>query len=126
MSFNQRAVKVALSAAAKGVVSDLAKIAASNIERDAPRDSNFLAETVQVIAVDGNGAAGRTERRTSRKSNQTVERLSLPTPALPADTAAVHIGADYALDAEIRDPFIWPNIEALAAALPSVVAKRRV
>ncbi|MEP7190844.1 MAG: hypothetical protein ABI901_16765, partial [Roseiflexaceae bacterium] len=93
---------------------------------DAPRDSDFLAETVEAIGVDGAGQAGMVTQRTSHKTGQTVERTSHTAPALPPDTAAVHVAADYALDVELREPFIWPNIEALAAVQPGVVAKRRV
>ena len=124
--FNKRAVSQAISDAARRIVTDLATIAASSITRDAPRDSHFLAETVEAIGVDGSGQDGKVEQRRSAKSGQTVERISHTAPALPPDTAAMHVGADYATLAEIRDPFIWPNVEALAAVLPGVVAKRRV
>ena len=108
------------------MLTDLAHIARAAIAQDAPRDSEFLAETVEAIDVDGKGADGRTETRTSRKTGETVERHSHTAPALPPDTAAMHVAADYATVAEIRDPFIWPTIEALAEQLPGVVAKRRV
>ena len=124
--FNKRGVSQALSQAARGVLTDLAHIAAAAIARDAPRDSEFLAETVEAIGVGGKGVEGRMETRTSRKSGDRVERRSHTALALPTDTAAVHVAADYATLAEIRDPFIWPNIEALADELPGVVAKRRV
>jgi len=124
--FNRRGVKQALDGAAKNVISDLAQIAATSIARDAPRDSLFLAETVEAIGVDGTGQDGRHEQRQSLKSGQLVTRESRKAPALPPDTAAVHVGAVYAMNAELRDPFIWPSIEALAAVLPSVVAKRSV
>jgi len=124
--FNKRAVMQALTAQTRLIVSDLATIASANITRDAPRDSHFLAETVEAIVVDGTGQTGKTEQRRSAKTGQTVERTSHAAAPLPPDTAAVHVGADYAIDAEIREPFIWPNIEALAASLPGVVAKRRV
>ncbi len=124
--FNKRAVKGAINGAARQIVTDLATIAASSITRDAPRDSHFLAETVEAIGVDSTGQDGKVEQRRSAKTGQTVERTSHTAPPLPPDTAAVHVGADYAIDAEIRDPFIWPTIEALADVLPGVVAKRRV
>ena len=124
--FNRRGVKQTLDGAAKNVLTDLAQIAATSIARDAPRDSLFLAETVEAIGVDGTGQDGRHEQRQSLKSGQLVTRESRKVPALPPDTAAVHVGAVYAMDAEIREPFIWPNIEALAASLPGVVTKRRV
>ena len=124
--FNRRGVKQALDGAAKNVMSDLAQIAATSIARDAPRDSLFLVETIEAIGVDGEGQAARHEQRQSLKSGQLVTRESRKAPALPPDTAAVHVGAVYAMDAELRDPFIWPSIEALSAALPSVIAKRRV
>ena len=124
--FNKRAVMQVLSAQARLVVSDLAQIAATSIARDAPRDSLFLAETVEAIGVDGTSQDGRHEQRQSLKSGQLVTRESRKAPALPPDTAAVHVGAVYAMDAELRDPFIWPTIAALTDVLPGVVAKRRV
>ena len=124
--FNRRGVKQTLDGAAKNVLTDLAQIAATSIARDAPRDSLFLVETIEAIGVDGEGQAARHEQRQSLKSGQLVTRDSRQAPNLPPDTAAVHVGADYAMDAELRDPFIWPSIEALAAVLDGVVAKRSV
>ena len=124
--FNKRAISQAINGAARQIVTDLATIAASSITRDAPRDSYFLAETVEAIGVDSTGQDGKVEQRRSAKTGQTVERTSHTAPPLPPDTAAVHVGADYATLAEIREPFIWPTIEALTDVLPGVLAKRRV
>ncbi len=124
--FNKRGLSAVLRTTARDIVNDIARRAATSIERDAPRDSNFLAETVEAIAIGDKGAASRDEQRVSHRSGETVQRHSEAAPDLPPDTAAVHVGADYAFDAELREPFIWPNVEAAGAELPGVVAKRRV
>jgi len=124
--FNTRAVQQQLHAAARLIVNDVVQMVAHKVAQDAPRDSEFLAETVEAIGMGEQGAAARGERRRSRKTGKTVERQSNAAAQLPDDTAALHVAADYATQAEIRDPFIWPNVEAAAAALPEVVAKRRV
>jgi len=124
--FNRRTVLAELTRSARAVVNDLVVVVAQGVAQDAPRDTEFLAGTVEAIGMGEAGQAARTEKRQSRRTGETVERNSNEAPHLPDDTAALHVGADYAIDAELREPFIWPNVEAAAQALPDVVAKRRV
>jgi hypothetical protein len=124
--FNKRAVLDELNRAARQVVNDLVVAVAHGVAQDAPRDTEFLAETVKAIGMGEAGQAARVEKRQSRRSGEAVERRSNEASHMPEDTAALHVAADYAIDAELRDPFIWPNVEAAAQALPDVVAKQRV
>ncbi len=71
------------------------------------------------------GQEARVERLFSRRSGQSVERVSHQAQA-PADAAVLHVGADYAIETEQQQPFIWPHVEAAVQALPDVVAKRRL
>jgi hypothetical protein len=123
--FNKRAVRDRLNIAARGAVNDLTRAVAVLVEHDAARDTEFLASTVEAIPMGETGAAARSERRVSRRSGRSVDRVSHQAAA-PADAAVLHVGADYATLAEQQDPFIWPNVEAAASVLPGVVAKRRI
>jgi hypothetical protein len=122
---NKRAVLAHLQRSARQIVNDLVVVVAQGVAQDAPRDTEFLAETVEAIRMGETGKAPKVERRRSQRTGESVERVSHQAPQLEADTAALHVAADYAIDAEIREPFIWPNVEAAAQALPDVVAQRR-
>lgn len=123
---NKRAVQQLLHTATRQIVNDVVRVVAQGVAQDAPRDTEFLAGTVETIGMGESGQAARVEKRHSPRSGERVERRSNEAPHMPNDTAALHVAADYAFDVELRDPFIWPNVEAAAQALPDVVAKRRV
>lgn len=123
--FNKRGISARLSTAARGVVNDLTRVAAVLVADGAPRDTAFLAESVEAIPMGGRGRVARREERVSRRG-QRVVRISHEAPVLPPDTAALHVGADYAIDVEQKDPFIWPKVEQLQQELPGIVATRRL
>ena len=123
---NKRAVLAHLQRSARQVVNDLVVVVAQGVAQDAPRDTEFLAETVEAIGMGEAGQAPKVEQRRSQRTGESVERVSHQAPHLGADTAALHVAADYATQIEIREPFIWPNVEAAAQALPDIVAQRRV
>ena len=123
---NKRAVQQQLHAATRPIVNDVVRVVAHGVGQDAPRDTEFLAETVEAIGMGEAGQAPKVEQRRSQRTGESVERVSHRTPQLGADTAALHVAADYATQVEIREPFIWPNVEAAAQALPDIVAQRRV
>ncbi|HEX9373324.1 MAG TPA: hypothetical protein VF897_20090 [Roseiflexaceae bacterium] len=125
LRFNKRAVRDRLTTAARGVVNDLSSAVAVLVLVDAPRNTEFLAESVEAIPIGGRGRVARREERVDRAGRRVV-RVSNEAPALPPDTAALHVGADYALEVDQQTPFIWPKVEQAQQELPGIVAKRRI
>ena len=76
--------------------------------------------------MDGTGQDGRHEQRGRPEEWAAGHPGESASAGAPARYGGGDVGAVYAMDAEMRDPFIWPSIEALAAVLDGVVAKRSV
>jgi len=123
--FSKRAIRDRLNTAARGAVNDITRAVAVLIAVDAPRDTEFLADSVEAIPIGGRGRVAHREERVNRRGERVV-RISNEVGALPPDTAALHVGADYAFDVEQKEPFIWPKVEQAQQELPNIVDARKV
>lgn len=99
--------------------------AKANIEKNNNIDTGFAANSIIGLGP-GSSSQGGTTTTARNKKGQAVRRESAPTPEVDEDSAAIAVGAVYAIWIELRNPFIGPVTDQLKGDLDAIVAANRV
>lgn len=99
--------------------------AKANMEHNGTIDTGFAINSIIGLGP-GASSQGGASTTAKDKKGRTVRRESVATPDVDDDSAAVAVGANYAIWIELRSPFLGPISDQLKNDLDSIVAANKV
>lgn len=108
----------------QGLAQGIADQAKTNIVDNNQIDTSFMRESTYIMVDDGTNTYSQTMTDGDyfgAKSQRTAPREKAPLADLGTANGAVVVGAIYTIYNEVRQPFLYPALEAGAGILPQVV-----